>query len=76
MGLAPALDAIAPAYRGIKVPVTIVVGGEDASALANNRRLAENLTQAKYVELPGIGHEIPHLRARRVADEVRALLGR
>ncbi len=76
MGLAPALDAIAPAYRGIKVPVTIVVGGEDARALANNRRLAENLAQAKYVELPGIGHEIPHLRAREVADEVRGLLGR
>lgn len=74
-GLVQALDAISPAYRDIKSPVTIMIGSEDEKALANNRRLAENLEQAKYVELPGIGHEIPHLRARMVVDEIRLMTG-
>lgn len=57
LGLA-AMPSTRPALAGIRVPVTLVAGGQDAKFLALARDLAAHMPAARVVEVPGTGHDV------------------
>jgi 3-oxoadipate enol-lactonase len=72
-GIAPATFAAAaralatldlgPLLDGVRNPVQVVVGEKDgATPPALGRALADALPDARFVELPGVGHA-PHIQA-------------
>jgi pimeloyl-ACP methyl ester carboxylesterase len=62
--------------RRLEVPVTVVHGSDDPLIpVRNGMRLAQLIPDARYVELPGVGHLVPHEApdtvARLVSDIAR-----
>jgi pimeloyl-ACP methyl ester carboxylesterase len=61
-------------YPKIRVPTTVLVGEEEGDDLATaSKLLAEAIPNARTVRIPGVGHQIPHLRPRAVIEAVRAM---
>src|SRR5205814_4303542 len=57
---------------------TLVVHGSDDPLLpvANGRRLSELVPDARYVELPGVGHLVPWEEPSRTSTAMREFLAR
>jgi pimeloyl-ACP methyl ester carboxylesterase len=68
--LQQALDSASPRYRGIMVPVVLLVGDHDRG-LSESRRLARDIPGAQLVVVPQAGHELPLTRPGLVAAAVR-----
>lgn len=55
-------------YRDLKLPVVIIVGGDDqiADVERQSKRLHSELTNSDLIVVPGMGHMIQHLAPREV----------
>lgn len=76
-GLAASLRVLGqgamPAYDlgSIRVPVTLVVGSEDAKAREHASRMSESLPRARTVVVQGAGHDVVLERPAEVAELLR-----
>jgi pimeloyl-ACP methyl ester carboxylesterase len=53
----------------IRAPTVVVHGEEDSFIpVENGRKIAELIPDAKYVELPGVGHLVPHEAPERISE--------
>ncbi len=60
----------------LDVPTVVVHGTEDRLApVSNGRRLAELIPGARYEELPGVGHLVPHEAPDRLTQLIAAMAG-
>jgi pimeloyl-ACP methyl ester carboxylesterase len=60
-----------PALRNVKVPTLVVHGADDPLVPPENgRRVAEAVPGARYLELPGAGHNLPPGTWVAVADAI------
>jgi pimeloyl-ACP methyl ester carboxylesterase len=68
----------APFYGSLRVPVTIISGGDDRICWTSlhSHALAREIPGARLVELPGVGHMPHHAAPALVADEIRAVAAR
>jgi pimeloyl-ACP methyl ester carboxylesterase len=59
-------------YRELKVPVTLITGGDDqiADVSRQSARLHRELPESELIVLPGLGHMIHHLAPDSVADAI------
>ncbi|GLY03812.1 alpha/beta hydrolase [Actinoplanes sp. NBRC 101535] len=65
-----------PRLRDLRVPTLVLHGAQDPLARpAAGRRIAASVPGARYVELPGTGHDLPREVWPTVAREIRALAG-
>lgn len=56
---------------GIDIPVLVLRGGQDQVAGPEwSRRLSAAAPHGHFVEIPGAGHVVQHLRSRQVADAI------
>ncbi|MCW3818819.1 alpha/beta fold hydrolase [Micromonospora sp. DR5-3] len=63
-----------PRLRDLRVPTLVLHGEQDPLIRpAAGRRIAETVPNARYVELPGIGHDLPRAVWPTVVQEIRAL---
>lgn len=69
---------LAPRYRGITVPTTIVTGTRDPIVLReiHSAGLARDIAGARLVELDGIGHMPHHAATERVVEEIAGVIAR
>jgi pimeloyl-ACP methyl ester carboxylesterase len=78
--LVPAVAEMAPQYRRLRVPTTIIAGADDryVSARAHSVRLHGEIGGSVLVLVPGAGHMVHHVAAPAVMqtiDAPRAALG-
>ncbi|GAB2577811.1 alpha/beta hydrolase [Paractinoplanes abujensis] len=63
-----------PRLRDLRVPTLVLHGERDPLARpAAGRRIAASVPGARYVELPGVGHDLPRAIWPAVATEIRAV---
>ncbi|BCJ47194.1 alpha/beta hydrolase [Actinoplanes ianthinogenes] len=63
-----------PRLRGLRAPTLVLHGERDPLIRpAAGRRIAASVPGARYVELPGVGHDLPRAVWPTVAGEIRAL---
>jgi pimeloyl-ACP methyl ester carboxylesterase len=63
-----------PRLRELRVPTLVLQGAQDPLLRpSGGRRIAAAVPGARYVELPGVGHDLPSAVWPTVAREVRAL---
>lgn len=63
-----------PRLREMRVPTLVMHGEKDPLGRpAAGRRIAASAPGARYVELPGVGHDLPREVWPRVVGEIRAL---
>ena len=63
--------------RGVQVPALVIHGREDPLIpVRNGRATARALAGSRYLELPGMGHDLPAALHARFADEVAELADR
>jgi len=56
----------------ITAPTLVIHGGDDPLLpVANGRRLGEVIPDARYVELPGVGHLVPWEEPEKTAAAMR-----
>ena len=69
--------ALLPQYPSITAPVTIVLGASDPlpPVRYSAEQLRKDVPHARFVEIPDVGHMVPHVRPQLVAAEVRRLTG-
>ena len=69
---------LSPRYREIAVPTLVVTGDRDPIVLReiHSAGLARDISGARLVVLPGIGHMPHHAATERVAEEMEALIAR
>ena len=73
--MVPAATELQARYRELKMPITIMTGGDDkiADVGRQSRRLHEELFQSRFISLPGLGHMVHHLapdQAMQAVEEV------
>ncbi len=69
-------EDLRPALRRCAVPVAVLVGSSDHFAVPHRARdLAEACPGATFVELEGVGHNVPYEAPGAVAAAVGAMLG-
>jgi pimeloyl-ACP methyl ester carboxylesterase len=61
--MVPAATELQARYHELKMPVTIMTGGDDkiVDVARQSRRLHEELSQSRFISLPGLGHMVHHL---------------
>jgi len=69
----PAVMELQACYRDLKVPVTIAAGTEDkrVDMGRQSRRLHDEISQSRFLALPGLGHMVPHLAPDQIMRAVR-----
>ena len=61
--------------KDVEVPTLALHGSEDTLIQpSGGRRAAEIMPNARYVEIEGLGHDLPAAYWPRVADEVKTLV--
>ncbi|MEU4164753.1 alpha/beta fold hydrolase [Actinoplanes sp. NPDC026670] len=61
-----------PRLRALRVPTLVLHGGKDPLIRPSaGRRIAASAPGARYVELPGVGHDLPREIWATVAGEIR-----
>jgi pimeloyl-ACP methyl ester carboxylesterase len=64
-----------PRLRELRVPTLVLHGEQDPLGRpAAGRRIAASVPDARYVELPGVGHDLPREIWPRVVREIRILV--
>ena len=78
MGLPAALARMSPRYASLTMPTVVVSGDADplVRAPAQAEPLARAIPGARLVLLPGIGHMVPWVASRELADAVTELAER
>ncbi|MEV6299132.1 alpha/beta hydrolase [Actinoplanes sp. NPDC051861] len=65
-----------PRLRELRAPTLVVHGAQDPLIRpAAGRRTASSVPNARYVELPGVGHDLPREIWSAVVREIRSLAG-
>lgn len=60
-------------FREIRQPVLVIHGEEDpVLPLENGRAIADNVSSAELLVLPGVGHELPQALSASIAEAVEA----
>jgi pimeloyl-ACP methyl ester carboxylesterase len=63
--------------RGVRVPALVIHGRADPLIpVSAGRATAKALTGSRYLELPGMGHDLPAALHERFADEIAELADR
>ena len=76
--MVPAATELQARYRELKMPVTIMTGGDDkiADVGRQSRRLHEELSQSRFISLPGLGHMVHHLAPDQAMQAVEQVVPR
>jgi pimeloyl-ACP methyl ester carboxylesterase len=70
--MTPAVMELEQHYRGLKLPVVILTGGDDqiADVGRQSKRLHEEISQSELTVLPGLGHMVHHLAPDQVIKAI------
>src|SRR4051812_9786302 len=74
--MVPAATELQARYRELKMPVTIMTGGDDkiADVGRQSRRLHEELSQSRFISLPGLGHMVHRLAPGQAMQAVEQVV--
>jgi pimeloyl-ACP methyl ester carboxylesterase len=76
--MVPAAAELQARYRELKMPVTIMTGADDqvVDAGRQSRRLHAELSQSRFISLPGLGHMVHHLAPDQAMQAVEQVVPR
>ena len=76
--MVPAATELQGRYRELKMPVTIMTGGDDkiVDVGRQSRRLHAELPQSRFISLPGLGHMVHHLAPNQAIQAVEQVVPR
>jgi len=72
----PAVAALAPELRTLRIPTLVVVGERDEASLGPSEALAETLPEAEFVRIPDAGHVVNLASPARFNQHLGAFLAR